>query len=522
MKLRWFIRVATFIIPALMALIALFRLADDGLGRPSNHVRTDRFPAISPDYANLVIPPNIAPLNFVIQEPGTEFRVFIFGLRGPGITVNSRRPRITIPLQDWRALLEANTGASIRVEVFTREDGRQWIGFKPLVHTVANEPIDGYLVYRRIDPVFRCWGNISIQQRDLTSFNETCLLANRSVQYDCINCHSFSREHPDRMALLVRSEAIGPRMLLSTERGNTAVSTATKSNPLPSSYHAWHPNGRVIAFAAMRVTQFFHAVGETRDVFDLVSDLGLYVLDSHMVTTAPAISRPDRLETYPAWSPDGKFLYFCSAPQLPIERYREVRYDLLRIPYDPQSGDWGEPETLLSADDLGGSITHPRISPDGRFLMFCRCDYGNFSIYRPESDLYLLDLETRATHKMELNSDRSDSYHTWSSNGRWVVFSSKRRDGLLTHPWVSYVDKNGRAHKPFILPQQDPEYYDFSLKVFNVPELSAHPLHGHADRLRDAFRHSADPPQAAFEPTTQPGGSADPEPPWHAPAGHPQ
>ena len=73
---------------------------------------------------------------------------------------------------------------------------------------------------------------------------------------------------------------------------------------------------------------------------------------------------------------------------------------------------------------------------------------------------------------MTLNSDMTDSYHCWSSNGRWVAFSSKRIDGLTARLFISHIDENGNAGKPFILPQHDPELYQRMLKSFNVPELS--------------------------------------------------
>jgi hypothetical protein len=489
MKRRTYVWIAALAVVG--STLASVRLWPARPGPVTQYTRVPRPPVISPDYAGLMIPPNVAPLNFVVMESGTAFRVSINAPRGESIELAGRRPQIEIPLPQWRALLQANAGGKIEITVYVRDSAGEWSRFEPVVNTVATEPIDGLLVYRLIDPVYRCWGNISIRQRDLGSFDETCILANRSIQYDCINCHSFSRQHADRMALQVRSQSIGPRMLLARSGRAAAVNTATEFNRSPSSYLTWHPNGQVIAFASIKVTQFFHAVGETRDVFDEASDLGLYLIESNTVTAAPAIARSDRLETYPAWSPDGEYLYFCSAPQFPIERFQEVKYDLMRIAYDPESGAWGEPETLLAADDIKGSVTHPRVSPDGRFLMFCVCDYGNFSIYHPESDLHLMDLASREHHRMEINSDRADSYHSWSGNSRWIVFSSKRRDGLLTHPYLSYVDEAGRAHKPFILPQKDPAFYDASLKVFNVPELVDHRADVHARGLLDAINDPA-------------------------------
>jgi hypothetical protein len=218
------------------------------------------------------------------------------------------------------------------------------------------------------------------------------------------------------------------------------------------------------------------------------SYLAYYDVSARQVKTTPALARKDRLETYPAWSPDGRFLYFCSAPLTWTDRdvipdqYDQVKYDLVRIPYDVDRDVWGTPETILSAKDTGQSMLEPRISPDGRWLLFCMCKYGCFPVYQQSSDLYLVDLEA-AQHtgryeyrRLECNSDESESWHSWSSNRRWIAFSSKRGNGTFTRVYLSYVDPNGVAHKPLLLPQKDPTHYDSCLWTYNVPELVTEPV----------------------------------------------
>jgi Tol biopolymer transport system component len=251
----------------------------------------------------------------------------------------------------------------------------------------------------------------------------------------------------------------------------------------------WRPNGQLIAYSANDISQFFHAAGENRDVFDRESDLAIYDVNSNTVTTTPAISDPERLETFPAWSPDGRYLYFCSAEPLPPERYKEVRYDLMRVAYDPKSRQWGEVEPVLLAQDTGLSISEPRVSPDGRWLLFCMSDYGSFPAYRPSSDLYLLDLNTMQHHGLQAaNSPRCESWHSWSSNSRWIAFASKRDDGLFARIYFSYLDDSGHAHQPVLLPQQDPTYYDRLIKTYNVPELARTPAPARGHDLTDVIR----------------------------------
>jgi hypothetical protein len=103
--------------------------------------------------------------------------------------------------------------------------------------------------------------------------------------------------------------------------------------------------------------------------------------------------------------------------------------------------------------------------------MFCHASHGYFTIYDATSDLYILDLQTGEYYPYPYNSDCEDSYHSWSSNGRWFVFSSKRSNRLCTKPYISYFDSDGKAHKPFLLPQKDPKFYYSFVLNYNVPEL---------------------------------------------------
>ncbi|MBM3837502.1 MAG: hypothetical protein FJ398_05995 [Verrucomicrobia bacterium] len=87
-----------------------------------------------------------------------------------------------------------------------------------------------------------------------------------------------------------------------------------------------------------------------------------------------------------------------------------------------------------------------------------------------------MGLASRKYRRLDINSDQADSWHSWSSNSRWIVFSSKRRDGLFARPYFSYVDERGTFHKPFLLPQKDPAFYDSFIKTFNLPEFIRAPI----------------------------------------------
>lgn len=429
-------------------------------------------PRVSPDYANLVIPANIAPLNFRILEPGQQYFARIHADGGRAIDISSRTGQVRIPPRPWRALLGANKGKQILFDVYVRDAEHGWRKFRSISNTVAQDDIDGYVVYRRMKPVYNWWKDIGIYQRSLASYDESLVLHGRSFEKGCLNCHSFAGNDSDTMTIGLRSAAYGSSTLLVRDGAVSKIGSKW-------GYTAWHPSGTLAVYSINEVRQFFHAGRlEVRDVVDLDSALVCYSVEDHRAVCPAPLAQKDRLETYPAWSPDGRYLYFCSAPvpwkdrdRVPPENYDKLKYDLCRVRYDVQNHRWGEVETVLSAEQTGLSILLPRISPNGRFLLFCMCEYGCFPAYQPGSDLYLMDLATRNYQRLAVNSQYSESWHSWSSNSRWIAFSSKRQGGLFTRTYLSYVDDGGKAHKPFVLPQRDPAYYDSLLETYSVPEL---------------------------------------------------
>ncbi len=120
----------------------------------------------------------------------------------------------------------------------------------------------------------------------------------------------------------------------------------------------------------------------------------------------------------------------------------------------------------------GKSSSFPRISPDGNYLLCTVHNYGTFPIWHPEADLCLVDLATGKSEIPErVNSDETDSYHSWAKNNRWIIFSSRRFDGQYTKLYISYFNKEGQFQKAFLIPQRSPEFYKSFFFSYNRPEL---------------------------------------------------
>ena len=295
---------------------------------------------------------------------------------------------------------------------------------------------------------------------------------NKNTDFSCMNCHSFGNRDANNMLFHVRStDYAGTYIWIDGKMEKLNTKTPQTISALV--YPSWHPSNKYIAFSVNDTKQTFYTGNPDKiEVFDYKSDVVVYDVEKHEMVTAPQLFSKAQFETFPTFSPDGKRLFFCSADstQMP-HNLDKVRYALCAIDFNPETREFGNKVDTIYKD-IQKSATLPRVSPDGKYLLFTVGNYGNFHIWHKSSNLWLHDFATgKNTIARRWTSNDVESYHSWSSNSRWVVFSSRRDEGLHTRLYIGYIDENGEMGRPFLLPQEDPSHNNRLMKSYNIPEF---------------------------------------------------
>lgn len=466
---------------------------------------SDDVPQLVPDYADVTVPRNIAPLSFGVE--GLDRAALIIAGAHDSLCLTTSDGCFNPPVRAWHELLAKAQGQTLRLTVCRPVDGG-WEAMRPVALHVSADPIDPYLVYRRVTPGYGLWNRMGLYERCLETYDERALYENRYGRGNCVNCHSFAEGDPDRWQVHVRFRQAGTYIFDGASQHKLQLQDASHGKPV---YANWHPDGRLVAYSTNKTFFLIHTTHRNRwEVMDEQSDVMVTDVETGASYRSPLTAGEGTLETWPCFSPDGRWLYFCSA-EMPggdatqlgddarvIAQYDSVRYSLCRIAFDATTRTFGEQvDTLFNAHREHASASLPRVSPDGRWLCFTRAAYGNFSICHRDADLCLLSLEDFDRAQSSTNAatagttarvipltaanspEHVDSWHAWSRNSRWLVFSSKRDDGIHTRPFFVHIDAEGRAAKPFVLPIEDaPSAYDLDMECYNLPELVTGPVRG--------------------------------------------
>lgn len=441
--------------------------------RPPEMPASSEIPDIFPDYADVTIPPQIAPMNFNITDKDAAC-VYVKVSGGKEGELESLGEWANFDEKKWHELTAANVGSDLTFDVYSKNHEGKWKRFAPFKMYVSDIPLNDYgVVYRKIAPGYQTFSKTGIYQRELASFEETPILEETAVGGQCLNCHYSNRGSADQFSIHIRGEQGGS--LLKNGDNISYLNTKAPETNGNATYGYWHPDGRYVAYSVNRIVQNFHLDKDHNiEPWDVVSDLLVLDTQSNRLITSPLVQTPN-CETTPAFSTDGRKIYFCLADSVMMPGgYERLKYNLCSIDFDAKSGAFGERiDTIINAKDINMSVSLPRPSYDGRFLMYNLTEYGTSPIHHADADLWIMDLASGETRKLdEINSEFSDAYHNWSPGGGWFLFNSKRIDGMYGNLYLSCMDAEGKATKPFLLPQKNPrKYYDEALHSFNAPDF---------------------------------------------------
>jgi len=283
-------------------------------------------PPIYPDYIEVTIPSSIAPLNFSIRNENFELiDVLVQGKEHKSLHVQGKS-NIQFPIKKWKKLLSENKDSSLQFIVSIKQNGN-WKTFKPFNIYINSDSIDYGLVYRLIAPGYEVYSKMGIYERNLSNFDQRPIVENTLITGSCLNCHAFNQNNPSFMSLHVRGNN-GATML---KINNNMQMFITKTDSTISScvYPYWHPSGNYIAYSVNITNQAFHVVKDERvEVVDKASDIVVYDVKSNKLISTELL-KTDDLETFPAFSPDGRTLYFCIAKKMDLQNdYKKVKYSV--------------------------------------------------------------------------------------------------------------------------------------------------------------------------------------------------
>jgi len=312
----------------------------------------------------------------------------------------------------------------------------------------------------------------------------------------CINCHSFSHDGktmgldvdgpgndkglygivPIKAKTSIRNEDVLRWSSFAEEKSSKRFGFMSQISPngqyVITSIE--NPGSHMRNFDSRFYNGFYRDYGFGQVFYPTKGVLAWYSKATGKLATLPGADDPAFVQAAAFWSPDGKYLVFSRAPaKEPYAKDQKVaqfanspdetqiQYDLYRIPFNEGRG--GKAERVVGASENGWSNNFPKVSPDGRWIVFVRNRNG--LLMRPDSQLYIVPSEGGVARRLDCNFDRMNSWHSFSPNGRWLAFSSKGQS-LFTRLYLTHIDEEGRDSPAILV-----ENATAANRGVNIPEF---------------------------------------------------
>jgi len=456
--------------------------------------------AITYPLSGTVFPPEIHPPTFIWEDSTGRADTWMVAVELVGreepVCVLTQRQEWRPDSQLWRTIKQCSVadGTSVTVVGIRRSRPGTVLSAARVGIRTSPDQVGAPIFYRDVPlPFIYAVKNLeAIRWRLGTVDSEEAppvLLENLPV---CGNCHSFTRDGAtlamdvdyanDKGSYAIT--AVEERTVLAPDRIITWADYRREDQDLTFGLLSQiSPDGRY-AMSTVKDRSVFvptedHAYSQL--FFPIRGILAYYDREAKTFSSLPGADDPHYVQSNPSWTPDGQYLLFARAPAVKIpgvekvktvllpphlaedfvQRRRRLKYDLYRIPFN--RGEGGRPEPVPGASNNGMSNFFPRVSPDGKWLVFTMAE--SFMLLQPDSKLYIMPAEGGTPRQMTCNTPNMNSWHSWSPNGRWLVFSSKAR-GPHTQLYLTHVDEEGRDTPPVLL-----EHLSIEGRAANIPEF---------------------------------------------------
>jgi Flp pilus assembly protein TadD len=396
----------------------------------------------------------------------------------------------------WQRIKSLSRGqpATITITGFNSADLDRALSRGRFKLSTSDDAVGAPIFYRDVPlPFGHVLENLqSIRWRlaDVSSYKPPTLLTDMKV---CGNCHSFTRDGKTLAMDVDYGSDKGSYVIAQIERQTILAKSNVISwsdyrredkEPTFGLLSQISPDGRYV-ISTVKDRSVFAAVEElfySQRFFPVTGILVVYDRQTKQFFSLPGADDRQYVQSNPVWSPDGKTILFARSKcyKLPnlkdpssalvtreevsefFEGGKKFRYDIYSIPFNDGKG--GQPTPLPGASNNGKSNYFPRFSPDGKWVVFCRSD--TFMLLRPDSTLYIMPAAGGTPRRMRCNfPDKMNSWHSWSPNGRWLVFSSKA-GGPFTQLWLTHIDADGDDTPPVLL-----EHFTAADRAANIPEF---------------------------------------------------
>jgi len=463
-----------------------------------------------------VFPPEMIPPVFRWEDGNTESDAWVLAIDfaddQDGVSVACLDREWRPSGEPWETIKRRSVEQPARVTVLgvNRRAPEKILSAATVTIATSKDPVGAPIFYREVDLPFVTSvrdpaSHIRWRFGEISSEQQPPIVLERLPV--CANCHSFSAD----------GTVLGMDVDYANDRGSYVLDAVAKEMVLePSKIITWSdyrrqdgeatfgllsqvsPDGRYVASTVKDRSVFVprEDLAFSQLFFPIKGILAIYDRERKQFQALPGADDPQFVQSNPSWSPDGKYLLFARAkayrPNRPLQRNavllrredceefldgrQTLQFDLYRIPFNDGKG--GKAEPLRGASLDGMSNYFGRYSPDGKWVVFCKAK--SFMLLQPDSQLYIVPAEGGEARRMECNTSRMNSWHSWSPSGRWLVFSSKV-NSPYTQLFLTHVDEHGRSTPPVLLSQ-----FTASDRAANIPEF-VHAGPGAIERIREQF-----------------------------------